>query len=125
MTHSPTFDQQLALDAYWRAIGGQTMLPGTNRAADRFVRASYYMETVKKSDDTNEALATALSVIRNVSVPVGISALVPAIAVPPGALVSNFTFAFWNGSAWVEVPSRASFQQDGSIKVDEIGRAHV
>jgi choloylglycine hydrolase len=49
------------------------MLPGTNRAADRFVRASYYMDTVKKSDDTNEALATALSVIRNVSVPVGIS----------------------------------------------------
>jgi choloylglycine hydrolase len=73
MTNSPTFDQQLALDAYWRTIGGQTMLPGTNRAADRFVRASYYMDTVKKSDDTNEALATALSVIRNVSVPVGIS----------------------------------------------------
>jgi len=73
MTNSPTFDQQLALDTYWRTIGGQTMLPGTNRAADRFVRASYYMDTVKKSDDTNEALATALSVIRNVSVPVGIS----------------------------------------------------
>jgi choloylglycine hydrolase len=73
MTNSPTFDQQLALDAYWRTIGGQTMLPGTNRAADRFVRASYYMDTVKKTDETNEALATALSVIRNVSVPVGIT----------------------------------------------------
>jgi penicillin V acylase-like amidase (Ntn superfamily) len=73
MTNSPPFDQQLALDAYWRTIGGATMLPGTNRAADRFVRASYYMGAVKKTDDTNEALATALSVIRNVSVPVGIS----------------------------------------------------
>ena len=49
------------------------MLPGTNRAADRFVRASYYMDSVRKTDETNEALATALSVIRNVSVPVGIS----------------------------------------------------
>jgi choloylglycine hydrolase len=73
MTNSPTYDQQLALDTYWRTIGGQTMLPGTNRAADRFVRASYYMDTVKKSDETNEALATAMSVIRNVSVPVGIT----------------------------------------------------
>lgn len=73
MTNSPTYDQQLALDTYWRTIGGQTMLPGTNRAADRFVRASYYMDSVKKTDEPNEALATALSVIRNVSVPVGIS----------------------------------------------------
>jgi penicillin V acylase-like amidase (Ntn superfamily) len=40
MTNSPAFDQQLALDTYWRTIGGQTMLPGTNRTADRFVRAS-------------------------------------------------------------------------------------
>lgn len=65
--------QSVALDTYWRTIGGQTMLPGSNRAAERYVRASYYIDTVKKSDETNEALATALSVIRNVSVPVGIS----------------------------------------------------
>jgi choloylglycine hydrolase len=40
MTNSPTYDQQLALNRYWEQIGGTTMLPGTNRAADRFVRAS-------------------------------------------------------------------------------------
>jgi choloylglycine hydrolase len=73
MTNSPTFDKQLALDAYWSTIGGVTFLPGTNRAADRFVRASFYMDTVEKTDDTNRALATAMSVIRNVSVPVGIT----------------------------------------------------
>ena len=39
MTNSPVFDQQLALDDYWKNIGGTTFLPGTNRAADRFVRA--------------------------------------------------------------------------------------
>ena len=39
MTNSPVFDQQLALDDYWKTIGGTTFLPGTNRAADRFVRA--------------------------------------------------------------------------------------
>ena len=73
MTNSPTYDQQLALNAYWENIGGSTFLPGTNRASDRFVRASYYMNTVKKPDDQVEALATALSVIRSVSVPVGIT----------------------------------------------------
>ncbi len=73
MTNSPTFDKQLGLNGYWQEVGGQTFLPGTNRASDRFVRASYYMETVKKPDNDNEALATALSVIRSVSVPVGIT----------------------------------------------------
>lgn len=73
MTNSPTYDKQLGLNGYWQSVGGQTFLPGTNRASDRFVRASYYMDTVIKTDDTNEALATAMSVIRNVSVPVGIT----------------------------------------------------
>ncbi len=67
MTNSPTFDQQLALNAYRETVGGQTFPPGTNRASDRFVRASYYMGTVVKPDDPIEALATALSVIRSVS----------------------------------------------------------
>ncbi len=73
MTNSPTFDKQLGLNGYWEEVGGQTFLPGTNRASDRFVRATYYMETVKKPEDANEALATALSVIRSASVPVGIT----------------------------------------------------
>jgi choloylglycine hydrolase len=73
MTNSPTFDKQLGLNGYWEEVGGQTFLPGTNRASDRFVRATYYMKTVKKPDDNVEALATALSVIRSVSVPVGIT----------------------------------------------------
>lgn len=73
MTNSPTFDQQLGLNAYWQTVGGETFLPGTNRASDRFVRASYYMDAVKKPEDPTEALATALSVIRSVSVPVGIT----------------------------------------------------
>ena len=38
MTNSPAFDQQLALNAYWKGIGGLTFLPGTNCAADRFAR---------------------------------------------------------------------------------------
>ena len=73
MTNSPTFDQQLAVNQYWKAVGGTTFLPGTNRAADRFARASFYVNAVPKSEDPNMALASVLSVIRNVSVPYGLS----------------------------------------------------
>lgn len=73
MTNSPTFDQQLALNEYWQQIGGTIMLPGTNRAADRFARAAFYVNAIPKSHDPVETIASAFSVIRNVSVPFGIS----------------------------------------------------
>jgi penicillin V acylase-like amidase (Ntn superfamily) len=73
MTNSPPFEQQLALDSYWQQIGGLVMLPGTNRAADRFVRASFYIDAIPTTGDLDTALASAFSVIRNVSVPLGIS----------------------------------------------------
>ena len=73
MTNSPVYDQQLALNEYWKQIGGTTMLPGTNRAADRFVRASFYINAIPKTSNNAEAIASAFSVIRNVSVPLGIS----------------------------------------------------
>jgi choloylglycine hydrolase len=73
MTNSPVFEQQLALDNYWRNIGGVTFLPGTNRAADRFVRASFYINAIPKVEDTRTAVASIFSVIRNTSVPLGIS----------------------------------------------------
>ncbi len=73
MTNSPTYDQQLALKGYWEQIGGTTMLPGTNRAADRFVRASFYINAIPQTAKIEDAVASAFSVIRNVSVPLGIS----------------------------------------------------
>ncbi|MCL6377776.1 linear amide C-N hydrolase [Pectobacterium brasiliense] len=85
MTNSPTFDQQLTLNAYWDQIGGNVMLPGTNRAADRFVRASFYVKNVapnklipgvaekSKIEKDKADLATAFSIIRNASVPYGYS----------------------------------------------------
>lgn len=73
MTNSPVFEQQLALNAYWKQIGGTTMLPGTNRAADRFARASFYVNAIPKAADPDKALASVFSVIRNVSVPYGLN----------------------------------------------------
>jgi choloylglycine hydrolase len=73
MTNSPIFEKQLAMNEYWKEIGGTVMLPGTNRAADRFARASFYINAIPKVDDTRIAVASVFSVIRNVSVPFGIA----------------------------------------------------
>lgn len=73
MTNSPTYEQQITLNNYWKQIGGLTMLPGTNRAADRFVRASFYINAIPQTSNQKEAVAGVFSVMRNVSVPLGIS----------------------------------------------------
>lgn len=85
MTNSPIYSEQLALDTYWRGVGGLTFLPGTNRAADRFVRASFLLDAIPKQLDPNyivgvpnrsydyQAVASVMSVMRSVSVPLGIS----------------------------------------------------
>jgi penicillin V acylase-like amidase (Ntn superfamily) len=73
MTNSPVYDQQLALNAYWQQIGGTTMLPGTNRASDRFVRASFYVKAVPQTDKIEDAVASCFGIIRNASVPLGIT----------------------------------------------------
>jgi choloylglycine hydrolase len=85
MTNSPSYDQQLALNAYWKSIGGLVFLPGTNRAADRFARASFLVGAIPKKADPNyiksvpdqsyqyQAVASVTSVMRAVSVPLGIT----------------------------------------------------
>jgi len=73
MTNSPTYQQQITLNNYWKQIGGLVMLPGTNRASDRFVRASFYIDAIPQTSDWHMAVAGVFSVMRNVSVPLGIS----------------------------------------------------
>lgn len=73
MTNSPSYDKQQTLDDYWNQIGGLVMLPGTNRASDRFVRASFYINALPPTSDYRHAVAGVFSVMRNVSVPLGIS----------------------------------------------------
>lgn len=73
MTNSPTYDKQQTLNDYWKPIGGLVMLPGTNRASDRFVRASFYIDALPETSNYRHAVAGVFSVMRNVSVPLGIS----------------------------------------------------
>lgn len=111
MTNSPVFEQQLALNAYWQEIGGLVMLPGTNRAADRFVRASFYIDAIPRTSDPRLAVASVFSVIRNVSVPFGISsAEEPNISSTRWRSVSNqkhqiyyFETALTPNTFWVDL----------------------
>lgn len=73
MTNSPRYDLQLAVNDYWKEVGGLNMLPGTNRSSDRFVRASFYIQAIPQTPDPKIAVPSVLSVMRNVSVPFGIS----------------------------------------------------
>jgi penicillin V acylase-like amidase (Ntn superfamily) len=84
MTNSPTYEKQIALEEYWKSIGGLVFLPGTNRAADRFARASFLLGAIPRKLDKNfiagipqqsfeyQAVASVMSVQRSVSVPLGI-----------------------------------------------------
>jgi choloylglycine hydrolase len=73
MTNEPTFDRQLAVLEYWRGVDPRQFLPGTVRASDRFVRAHFYINAVVQSADPRIAAASVFSVIRQTSVPWGIS----------------------------------------------------
>jgi penicillin V acylase-like amidase (Ntn superfamily) len=101
MTNSPSYDQQLALNSYWEKIGGLKFLPGTNSAADRFARASFLLGVLPKEVDPHfiqavpgqtydhQAVASVVSVMRSVSVPLGITT--------PGA--PNIASTLWRTAA--------------------------
>ncbi|MDA3944353.1 MAG: linear amide C-N hydrolase [Bacteroidetes bacterium] len=123
MTNSPIFEKQLALDEYWKEIGGTTMLPGTNRAADRYARASFYINAIPKTEDYRVAVASVFSVIRNVSVPYGISTPgKPNISSTRWRCVSDhknkvyyFETALTPNTFWVDL-KQADFSEGAAVK---------
>lgn len=123
MTNSPVFHEQLAINTYWNGIPGTVMLPGTNRAADRFVRASYYINAIPKTDHIRTALASVFGVIRNCSVPLGISsATEPNISSTRWRTVAdqkNLVYYFDNvlnpNVVWVDF-AKLDFSEKGVVK---------
>ncbi len=123
MTNSPIFEEQLAINTYWKGIPGTTMLPGTNRAADRFVRAAYYIDAIPKTDIAKIAIPSVFSVIRNCSVPLGISSPTePNISSTRWRTVAdqkNLVYFFDNvlspNVVWVEF-SKINFGENEKVK---------
>jgi penicillin V acylase-like amidase (Ntn superfamily) len=84
MTNSPTYDKQLAIMEYWKDAGGLSKsLPGTSRAADRFVRASFLLDVLPDEVSPTyisgspqqsfkfQAPMAVLSLMRSVGTPLG------------------------------------------------------
>lgn len=123
MTNDPIFEEQLAINEYWKGIPGNIFLPGTNRAADRFVRASYYVKSILQTDDTRIAVAGAFSVIRQCSVPYGISTEgFPNLSTTRWRTVSDqknlvyyFEDALSPNAIWVDL-KKLDFSKTGKIK---------
>lgn len=123
MTNDPIFEEQLAINEYWKGIPGNIFLPGTNRAADRFVRASYYIKAIPQTDDTRVALAGAFSVIRQCSVPYGISTEgFPNLSTTRWRVVSDqknliyyYEDALSPNAIWVDL-KKLDFGKNGKVK---------
>lgn len=73
MTNSPTYDEQLLLLAKqdFSHPSSDMPLPGNVNPVDRFARATYYLEMLPDPGNEREAVASVLSIMRNVSVPFG------------------------------------------------------
>lgn len=130
MTNSPIFEEQLALESYWRQIGGTVMLPGTNRASDRFARAAFYIDAIPKSNDPVESTASVFSVIRNVSVPYGITTPdQPNISSTRWRTVSDqsrlryyFESALTPNVFWVDLKKIDFSERTGKVKRLDLGQ---
>ena len=86
VTNSPTYDKQLAIMEYWKEAGGlEKSLPGTSRAADRFVRTTYLLDALPAETSPKyisgtpqqnfkfQAPMSVLSLMRSVGTPLGFS----------------------------------------------------
>jgi penicillin V acylase-like amidase (Ntn superfamily) len=84
VTNSPTYDRQLAILEYWKDAGGiSKSLPGTSRAADRFVRTTFlldvlpgavsptYISGTPQQSFKFQAPMAVLSLMRSVGTPLG------------------------------------------------------
>lgn len=123
MTNSPTYDKQIAINEYWQDFDGAVMLPGTVRAADRFARASYYINACQQSADAREAVAAVFSVMRNVSVPRGIrkkgapnvSATIWLTVADQKNRVYYYQDTNSPGAMWVKL-DRINFKEDAGVR---------
>ena len=97
MTNSPTFDKQEANLQQYQGFGGDKPLPGSGDAADRFVRAAYYMKYLPKPESLREAIAGIFSVTRNASQPFKIStdANNPFVSSTIWRTVADLTYGYY------------------------------
>ena len=132
MTNSPAYPLQLSLNDYWKSVGGLAFLPGTNKSPDRFARASFYIGVLPKTADQQIAVASVFSVMRNVSVPYGISVPgSPEISTTQWRTVSDsknlvyfFESAITPNTFWVNLKD-ANFSEGAPVKKLSISEGQI
>lgn len=128
VTNDPPFDLQLANQKYWSKVDSLNFVPGSGRSEDRFVRAGFYVNTVTKSDDPRIAAAATFSVIRNASVPYGVSlADAPNLSTTRWRVVADQKdMVFYGESAtspnifWVDM-KKLDFTEGAQVRKLELG----
>lgn len=71
VTNAPPFAQHVSNRARYRPFGGTLGPPGDVTAAERFVRASYYLHYLPACETTRDAVAGALQVVATAAKPPG------------------------------------------------------
>lgn len=71
LTNDPTYPQMQAINKYWQGVGGQNMMPGGVKSADRFVRADFFIHHVPTDFDYQSAFGSLASIMGTVTVPYG------------------------------------------------------
>jgi len=71
MTNDPLYNEQLLELEKWnfKDATRETPLPGNVNPIDRFVRANYFLQTLRKPENERAVIATVFSIARNASVP--------------------------------------------------------
>ena len=123
MTNDPPYGEQLAIAKYWENVPGKTFLPGSVTAADRFVRASFFINAIPQTDDTRVAVASVFSVIRNCSVPYGfeiegypnLSTTRWRVVADQKNLVYYFESALTPNTFWVDL-KKIDFSGDSGVR---------
>ncbi len=132
MTNDPPFEKQLAIAQYWEGVPGKIFLPGTNSSSDRYARAAFYIESVTQTDNTQVAVAAVFSVIRNVSVPYGISVEgFPNLSTTRWRVVSdqkNLVYYFENvltpNTLWVDL-KKIDFSEGAAVKKLKLDQGEI
>lgn len=129
MTNSPPYDEQLKNLGQFKGFGGDRQLPGTTEAADRFVRAAYYLKNLPEPKDYRECIAGVLGVMRNVSQPFGMADPArPYISATRWRTVSDLTngvYYFESATSpylvWVKLKELDFSHGTGIRKLDLVG----
>lgn len=124
MTNSPAFEKQLSIKDYWNDIDGFSFMPGTNKAADRFARANFYLNNLPAVDNTRVAIATAFSLIRHLSVPYGIQSADALdlsttrwrVVADQTDLVYYYEDVLFPNTIWIDL-KKIDFSKDSSVRI--------